>query len=251
MSLSTKPPMRGVSPVVPTVFDERGDLDLDEPAALPRFHDRRRLERPLHPREFLRAIRAGRRRARDDHGTYVLKHVAGRVPVIVTTTHFSSPDLRRAQPARRGRGRGHGDGDAALSRRHHPGRGGRIFDFLRRALGRDRHPHHDPGRARQRHALSAAFLARMAREIEHVCLFQDRGAAAPPRSSRELIRLGGDSIVGPWDGEEAITLMADLDAGATGAMPSGGYPDGLRPIVDDFRPADATTRSRLTSAGCR
>jgi len=35
-----------------------------------------------------------------------------------------------------------------------------------------------------------------------------------------MIRLGGDAIEGPWDGEEAITLMADLDAGATGTMPS-------------------------------
>ena len=29
--------------------------------------------------------------------------------------------------------------------------------------------------------------------------------------------------------------MADLDAGATGAMTGGGYPDGLRPILDDYR----------------
>jgi hypothetical protein len=34
------------------------------------------------------------------------------------------------------------------------------------------------------------------------------------------------------DGEEAITLMADLDAGATGAMTGAGYPDGIRTIVD-------------------
>ena len=27
---------------------------------------------------------------------------------------------------------------------------------------------------------------------------------------RELIRLGGDAIEGPWDGEEAITLIPDL-----------------------------------------
>ena len=29
MSMSSKPPMRGVFPVVPTVFDDRGDFDLD------------------------------------------------------------------------------------------------------------------------------------------------------------------------------------------------------------------------------
>jgi 2-keto-3-deoxy-L-arabinonate dehydratase len=29
-------------------------------------------------------------------------------------------------------------------------------------------------------------------------------------------------------------LMADLDAGATGAMTGGGYPDGIRQIVDPY-----------------
>src|SRR5205085_12054363 len=51
---------------------------------------------------------------------------------------------------------------------------------------------------------------------------------------RELIALGGEAIEGPWDGEEAITLMADLEAGATGAMTGGGYPDGIRQIIDPF-----------------
>ena len=37
---------------------------------------------------------------------------------------------------------------------------------------------------------------------------------------RALIEAGGDAVVGPFDGEEAITLMADLDAGATGTMTS-------------------------------
>ena len=80
-------------------------------------------------------------------------------------------------------------------------------------------------------ALSADLLARLAREVANVAYFKIEvpGAAA---KLRELIRLGGDAVEGPWDGEEAITLMADLDAGATGTMPGGGYPDLLRPIVD-------------------
>jgi 4-hydroxy-tetrahydrodipicolinate synthase len=49
-----------------------------------------------------------------------------------------------------------------------------------------------------------------------------------------LIALGGEAIEGPWDGEEAITLMADLDAGATGAMTGGGYADGIRQIMDPY-----------------
>jgi len=81
--------------------------------------------------------------------------------------------------------------------------------------------------------LSAAFLARMAREIEHVAYFKIETAGAASKL-RELIALGGEAIEGPWDGEEAITLLADLDAGATGAMTGGAYPDGIRRIVDAY-----------------
>ena len=69
--------------------------------------------------------------------------------------------------------------------------------------------------------LSAAFLARMAREIKQVSYFKIETAGAASKL-RELIRLGGDDVEGPWDGEEAITLLPDLDAGATGAMTGGG-----------------------------
>lgn len=50
-----------------------------------------------------------------------------------------------------------------------------------------------------------------------------------------MIALGGDAVEGPWDGEEAITLLADLNAGATGAMTGGGFPDGIRPIIEAHR----------------
>jgi hypothetical protein len=36
-------------------------------------------------------------------------------------------------------------------------------------------------------------------------------------------------------GEESITLMADLDAGATGTMPSALLPDLIRPVVEHHR----------------
>lgn len=81
--------------------------------------------------------------------------------------------------------------------------------------------------------LSAAFLARMAKEIEQVSYFKIETAGAASKL-RELIRLGGEAIEGPWDGEEAITLLPDMDAGATGAMTGGGYPDGIRTIVDAY-----------------
>ena len=73
----------------------------------------------------------------------------------------------------------------------------------------------------------------MAKEIKQVAYFKIETAGATSKL-RELIRLGGDAIEGPWDGEEAITLLPDLDAGATGAMTAGAYPDGIRTIIDAY-----------------
>jgi dihydrodipicolinate synthase/N-acetylneuraminate lyase len=52
---------------------------------------------------------------------------------------------------------------------------------------------------------------------------------------RKLLELGGAAIEGPFDGEEAITLVADLDAGATGVMSSAMIPDLIRPVIDHHR----------------
>jgi 4-hydroxy-tetrahydrodipicolinate synthase len=81
--------------------------------------------------------------------------------------------------------------------------------------------------------LAGSFLARLARELANVAYFKIEVPQAAAKL-RGLIALGGEAVEGPWDGEEAITLMADLDAGATGAMTGGGYPDGIRQIVDPF-----------------
>ena len=85
--------------------------------------------------------------------------------------------------------------------------------------------------------LAPSLLARMAAEIENVAYFKIETAGAAGKL-RELIALGGEAIEGPWDGEEAITLMADLDAGATGAMTGGGFPDGILQIVEPYFAGD-------------
>ncbi len=98
--------------------------------------------------------------------------------------------------------------------------------------------------------LSAPFLARMAREIANVSYFKIEVPQAAAKL-RELIELGGDAIVGPWDGEEAITLMADLEAGATGAMTGAGFPDASAGSWVPGRPAMPNWRRSSTSNGCR
>ena len=52
---------------------------------------------------------------------------------------------------------------------------------------------------------------------------------------RALVEAGGDAVAGPFDGEEGITLMADLDAGATWTMPSALLPDLIEPVLAHYR----------------
>jgi 4-hydroxy-tetrahydrodipicolinate synthase len=79
-------------------------------------------------------------------------------------------------------------------------------------------------------ALSVALLVRMAREINEIRLFKIETPQAAAKI-RALVEAGGEAIEGPFDGEEAITLMADLDAGATGSMTSATLPDLIGPAV--------------------
>src|SRR5947207_10870816 len=79
-------------------------------------------------------------------------------------------------------------------------------------------------------SLSVPFLVRLAREVPlaHYFKIEMPGTAAKLRA---LIEAGGGAIAGPFDGEESITLMADLDAGATGTMPSALLPDLIKPVL--------------------
>jgi dihydrodipicolinate synthase/N-acetylneuraminate lyase len=83
-------------------------------------------------------------------------------------------------------------------------------------------------------ALSVAFLARLARDVPLVRYFKIETPQAAAKL-RALIDAGGDAIAGPFDGEESITLMADLDAGATGTMPSALLPDLIKPVLTHHR----------------
>lgn len=78
--------------------------------------------------------------------------------------------------------------------------------------------------------LTAGFLAHLAEtipQVTHVKIESGQSAA----KLRNLIALGGDAIAGPFDGEESVTLIPDLEAGATGTMPSAMIPDVLGQVV--------------------
>ena len=239
-------PMRGVFPVVPTIFDERGELDLDGQRRAVDFM----IDAGSHGLCILanfseQFVLSDDERERILHA--VLAHVAGRVPIIVTTTHTSSritaERSRRAQEA-----------GAAMVMVMPPYHGAtirlpepRIFEFFQIVSDAIDIPIMIQDAAVAGTPLSAAFLARMAREIAQVSYFKIETPQAAAKL-RELITLGGENVVGPWDGEEAITLWADLEAGANGAMTGGGYPDGIRQIMDPWFAGD---REAAFAAYCR
>ncbi len=223
------PRYRGIFPVVPTTFDEQGALDLESQKRCVDFMIDAGSDGLCILANFSEQFVLSDEE-REVLTRTVLEHVKGRVPVIVTTTHYSTRVC--AERSRRAQDMG-----AAMLMVMPPYHGAtfrvpeeQIFAFYARLSDAVGIPIMVQDAPASGTVLSAPFLARMAREIEHLAYFKIETAGAAAKL-RELIRLGGDAVEGPWDGEEAITLMPDLDAGATGSMTGGGYPDGLRPIL--------------------
>ncbi|WP_437827084.1 dihydrodipicolinate synthase family protein [Sorangium sp. So ce1153] len=233
MPRAASSPFAGVFPVAPTPFLENGDLDLNG--------QRRVLDCMVdqgvdgicilanYSEQFLLTDAE-----RETLTTLCLDHVAGRVPVIVTVSHFSTRIA--AERARRAAAAGasllmlmppyHGTGlkaDETAMVEHFAAvaEAGRIPIMVQDA-------------PLSGVALSVPFLVRLAREVPEVRYFKVEvpGTAAKLRA---LIEAGGDAIEGPFDGEESITLMADLDAGATGTMSSALLPDLIKPVVEHHR----------------
>ena len=219
----------GVFPVAPTPFTATSDLDLEG--------QRRVMDCMIdqgvdgicilanYSEQFLLTD--------DERATLqdvCLEQVGGRVPVIVTCSHFSTRIA--AERGRQAAAAGaamlmlmppyHGAGLKA----DEPG----IIEHYAQVADAARLPIMVQDAPLSGVALSAPFLVRLAREVPAVRYFKIEvpGAAAKLRG---LIASGGTAIEGPFDGEEAITLMADLDAGATGTMSSALLPDLIKPVL--------------------
>lgn len=225
--------MHGVFPIAPTPFTGSGELDLEG--------QRRVLDCMIdqgvdgicilanYSEQFLLTDTE-----RDTLLEVCLSHVAGRVPLIVTCSHFSTRiAAARARAAR--------DAGAAMIMLMPPYHGATLradekgvlehFAQVAEACGLPIMVQDAPLSGVN---LPVPLLARLAREVPAVCYFKIEvpGAAAKLRG---LIEAGGDAIAGPFDGEESITLMADLDAGATGTMPSALLPDLIKVVVEHHR----------------
>jgi dihydrodipicolinate synthase/N-acetylneuraminate lyase len=219
----------GVVPIAPTPFSEDEEIDLDGQTRVLDFLIDAGVDGICvlaNYSEQFALTDAERERLTD----LVLERVAGRVPVIVTTSHFSqkiaAERSRRAQQA-----------GAAMVMLMPPYHGATIradepdvFEFFRAVADSIDIPIMIQDAPVSGVPLSAAFLARLAHEIAHVQYVKVESPGAATKL-RALVELAGDALPGPFDGEEGITLLPDLYAGATGTMPSAVQPDLLRLVV--------------------
>lgn len=227
----------GIWPVAPTPFDEDGSLDLDGMkrvldclidqgadgiCILANFSEQFLLSDD--EREVLTRL--------------CLEHIAGRVPVIVTISHFATPiAVGRARFAK-----SLGADIVMMMPPYHgallKGTPEQTFEQFH-AVGEVGIPIMVQDAPLSGVDLPVPLLVRMAREIEEVRLFKIECPQAANKI-RALIAEGGDAIEGPFDGEEGITLLADLDAGATGSMTSGMIVDQIKPVIEKHLAGDVT-----------
>lgn len=240
--MSSKP-YTGIWPVAPTPFSDNGAVDfesmkrvidcmvdqgVDGICILANFSE-----------QFLLSDAE-----RADLTRLCLEHTAGRVPVIVTISHFATGivETRAREAAAMG---------AAMVMMMPPYHGaalkadeaGMVEHFERASQAGDI-PIMVQDAPLSGVALSVPFLVRMAKEIEQVKLFKIEVPQAAAKL-RALIEAGGEAIEGPFDGEEAITLLADLDAGATGSMTSAMIPDLIRPAITAHLAGDRAEAKRV------
>jgi len=160
-----------------------------------------------------------------------LDQVTGRVPVIVTCSHFSTRIA--AERARQAEAAGaamvmmmppyHGTGlraDEAAICEH--------FSEVAESISIPIMVQDAPLSGV---TLSVDFLAQLATALPQVGYFKIEMPNTADKL-RALIATVPEVVVGPFDGEEGITLLADLDAGATGTMPSALIPDLIKPILE-------------------
>ena len=161
-----------------------------------------------------------------------LEHIAGRVPVIVTISHFATQiAVDRARLAQ-----DLGADIVMMMAPYHgallKGNAKQTFEQFQR-VGEVGIPIMVQDAPLSGVDLPVPLLVKMAQEIEMVKLFKIECPRAANKL-RALIAEGGDAIEAPFDGEEAITLLADLDAGCTGSMTSGMIVDQIKPVITHY-----------------
>ena len=221
--------LSGVMPIAPTTFADDESLDLAS--------QRRALDFLVDAGVDAICILANYSeqfaltdREREELQDLAFDQVAGRPPIIVTTSHYSARiAAERSRQAE--------EAGAAMVMLMPPYHGATLrvdeaamTRFIETVASAVSIPIMIQDAPMSGMTLTAEYLAHLAETIPNVLYAKVESAGAAAKL-RHLVELAGDALPGPFDGEESITLIPDLEAGATGTMPSAMIPEVLSEIV--------------------
>jgi 2-keto-3-deoxy-L-arabinonate dehydratase len=228
--------LTGVVPVVPTIFRDDEELDLpglrrvidylvdggvDGVCALANYAE-----------QFSLADAE-----RDVVGAAILEHVAGRVPVIVATSHFSARVAAARSRAAQDLG-----ADMVMLMPPFFGTtlsvgGPQVIDFFGTVAAAIDIPIMVQDAPVSGTPLPTELLVDLVGQVPSVRYAKIEVPFAADKLA-ELVGELGVALPGPFDGEESVTLIPDLDAGAVGTMCSSMVPAELGVIVRGYLTGD-------------
>ena len=229
-------PLTGVVPVVPTIFHDDETVDLDGTARVVDYLidagvDGLCLLANYAEQFSLTDVE------RDAIARALIERVAGRCPVIVTASHYSARvAVARSRAAR--------DMGAAMVMLMPPFFGATltvgapaVIDYFRQVADAIDIPIMVQDAPLSPTPLPATLLVDLVRQVPRVQYVKIEVPQAADKLHALVSALGTD-LPGPFDGEESVTLIPDLDAGARGTMPSSMVPAELGRIVRRYLAGD-------------
>ncbi len=228
--------LAGVVPVVPTIFHDDETVDLDATVRVADYLMDAGVDGLCLLANYSEQF-ALTDDERDAIARRLLEHVAGRLPVIVTTSHYSA----RVTAAR---SRAAQEMGAAMVMIMPPFFGATltvsgpgVIGYFKQVADAIDIPVMVQDAPLSATPLPTGLLIDLVREVAQV---QYAKIEVPQAADKlhALVSALGDRLPGPFDGEESVTLIPDLDAGATGTMPSSTVPGELGQIVRRYRAGD-------------
>ena len=228
--------LAGVVPVVPTIFRDDETVDLGGTARVVDYLMDAGVDGLCLLANYSEQFSLTDAE-RDAIARTLLERVAGRLPVIVTTSHYSA----RVAAAR---SRAAQDMGAAMVMIMPPffgatltAGGPAVIEYFQQVTSSIDIPVMVQDAPLSPTPLPVGLLIDLVRQVPRV---QYAKIEVPQAADKlhALVSALGEDLPGPFDGEESVTLIPDLDAGATGTMPSSMVPAELGQIVRRYRSGD-------------
>ena len=229
--MNNKYKYKGMWPVAPTPFHENGEVDYEGMGRVIDCMVDQKVEGICilanYSEQFLISDEE-----REKLTKLCMKKIDGRVKTIVTVSHFATDIVRpRAELAK--------SLDADIIMMMPPYHGAllkgnpdQIFEQFNE-ISKVKIPIMIQDAPLSGIELSVPLLTKMINEIEYLTCFKIESANASSKI-RALIKNCSERLDAPFDGEESITLYADLEAGISGSMSSALLPEKIAPVIDHF-----------------